>query len=211
MAYFPFMVDVENQTCLIVGGGPIAFRKALTIASYGARIRMVALAFSRELSELEQLSIQCIQKPFEEEDLEGVDFVIVATNLPELNHRIAGISKERRLPVNVVDVKEECSFIFPAVLRQEDITIAVSTGGACPAATKRIKNLIAETIPAYFSVIVGAFKNQREMIKSRLDTEEARIELFNTLCEWATENKELLTKEQVNHAIIEYLNREQER
>ena len=52
MAYFPFFVDIENQNCLIVGGGTVAYRKVRVLMDYGPRIRVVAPEISEKIREL---------------------------------------------------------------------------------------------------------------------------------------------------------------
>lgn len=36
MAYFPFMIQLEDKTCLLVGGGNVAARKAEMMLEFGA-------------------------------------------------------------------------------------------------------------------------------------------------------------------------------
>ena len=42
MAYFPFMIQLEDKTCLLVGGGNVAARKAEMMLEFGARVHLVA-------------------------------------------------------------------------------------------------------------------------------------------------------------------------
>ena len=42
MAYFPFMIQLEDKTCLLVGGGNVAVRKAKMMLEFGARVHLVA-------------------------------------------------------------------------------------------------------------------------------------------------------------------------
>ena len=36
MAYFPFMIQLDDKQCLIVGGGAVAARKAAQMCEFGA-------------------------------------------------------------------------------------------------------------------------------------------------------------------------------
>lgn len=67
-----------------------------------------------ELQKIEskQDTLLLVQRPFEDGDIEGADVVIMATNDSEVNSHIAAICKDKRILVNVVDVKKDCGFIF---------------------------------------------------------------------------------------------------
>ena len=69
MAYFPFFVDLNGKTGLIVGGGAVALRKARKLLPYGPRLTVVAPALRPEFQELEGVAL--LRRPFEEADLEG--------------------------------------------------------------------------------------------------------------------------------------------
>lgn len=45
MALFPLFVELDGLDILIVGGGQVAKRKALSLAEYGALVRLVAPKF----------------------------------------------------------------------------------------------------------------------------------------------------------------------
>ena len=48
MAYFPFMMDICNKSCLIVGGGKIALHKANILLGFEANIVVVSPVFEKE-------------------------------------------------------------------------------------------------------------------------------------------------------------------
>ncbi|MBU1154339.1 MAG: bifunctional precorrin-2 dehydrogenase/sirohydrochlorin ferrochelatase, partial [Proteobacteria bacterium] len=61
------------------------------------------------------------------------------TDNEELNRAVAQAAEAAKVFVNVVDVPPLCSFIVPAVVRRGELTLAVSTGGASPAAARRLR------------------------------------------------------------------------
>ena len=42
MKCFPFMVNIEGRTCLLVGGGAVAARKAEKLAPFGVKLLVCA-------------------------------------------------------------------------------------------------------------------------------------------------------------------------
>ena len=49
MAYFPFMIQLDDKQCLIVGGGAVAARKAAQMCEFGACVTVVAPEICAEL------------------------------------------------------------------------------------------------------------------------------------------------------------------
>ena len=43
MAYFPFITDIEDMDCLVVGGGSVAWHKVEILAEYDVNIHIVAV------------------------------------------------------------------------------------------------------------------------------------------------------------------------
>jgi siroheme synthase-like protein len=207
MAYFPFMMDIEDKTALIVGGGRIALHKAKLMLDFGAKLKVVASEVCSELKELQRLAdggtsndrVSIIRKEFTYDDLDNVDFVVAAIDDAALSTYISVLCRDKGIPVNVVDKKEECSFIFPAVIKQGDMVVAVSTGGNSPAGAGFIKRRINETLPDYYGDMVSRLGRYRDYVIENVPSQENRKKVFNALLEYGDEHggdipEELLDK-----------------
>ncbi|MFQ5979718.1 MAG: bifunctional precorrin-2 dehydrogenase/sirohydrochlorin ferrochelatase [Candidatus Heimdallarchaeota archaeon] len=75
--------------------------------------------------------------------------VIVALSDTFLSKEIAEYCHQSRTLVNVVDKPDLCSVFFPAVLRHEDLSIAISTNGKCPFYAKHLKNEFLKDLKRY--------------------------------------------------------------
>ena len=135
MAYFPFFIDIGGKNGLIAGGGRIALHKLQKLLPYGAALTVVAPEVS-ELLEQTALKndIRVIRRKFEPSDLTGMCFVIATSDDAGVNAEIARLCKERGILVNVVDDKNACSFLFPALVKEGSLSIGISTEGTSPGA-----------------------------------------------------------------------------
>ena len=55
MAYFPMFVDLTDKTCLVVGGGEVAYRKVKTLLDFDAKVTVVAESVCPKLAELAEV------------------------------------------------------------------------------------------------------------------------------------------------------------
>ena len=145
MAYFPMFVELEGRPCLIVGGGAVALRKARKLLPYGPCLTVVAQSFVPELEALEGAAL--CRRAFRPRDVEGQALVVAATGDGALNREIAALCRARRIPVNAVDDKDNCTFLFPALVRRGPLSIGISTGGASPTAAVYVKEKIEAALP----------------------------------------------------------------
>ena len=178
MAYFPFFVDLSGQRGLIVGGGTVALRKAEKLLPYGPALTVVA---PEPVSELAALPVELTRREFQPEDLDRADFVIAATDDENENHRISALCRGRNIPVNVVDDKAACSFLFPALVRRGNLSVGVSTGGSSPTAAIWLKEQIEGLLPEQTEEILTWLEAQRPLLKERLPNQRARAACFARL------------------------------
>ena len=191
MAYFPFFVDLEGRNGLIIGGGSIALHKAEKMLGFGARITTVAPEICSGFQKYPEIKI--LKRKFLPDDLENMSFVIAATDNRELNRSISELCRKRGIPVNAVDDKELCSFIFPSLVKRGDLTIGISTSGASPAAAVFLKEKINSLLPDDFDKILVFMRSEREKAK-RTVPKEIRPEFLKSLFLKAMEKGRPLTE-----------------
>ncbi len=183
MAYFPFMMDMNNRKCVIAGGGKVAAGKAETMLMFGACVTVVSPVFSLYFYDKFEESDRIIlkEKEIDEKDLEGAFCCIMATDDPVVNSRMAGICREKGILVNVVDVKDECDFYFPAIVKQDEVVISVSTGGESPALAAHIKRDIRDSLYDGYGRVSKKLGQMREDIISNCKCAKDRKKVFENM------------------------------
>lgn len=188
MGYFPFFVDVENQNCLVVGGGVVALRKIEKLLPFNPNITVVSPKVHKEILSIKNINI--IKRKFDFNDLKEKSFVITATDDKVLNKEIYNSCKENNIPVNTVDDKDNCSFIFPALARNNGVTVAISTSGKSPIYAKYLRKKIESLIQDSESIVDNLSK-YREKIKNEISLEENRKLAFEKLLEYSLSNESI--------------------
>lgn len=201
VGYFPFFVQLQDAPGLLVGGGTVALRKAEKLLPYEPRITVVAPEIGPELAALPGLTLA--YRPFRPEDVEGMAFVIAASGDRALNHQVAGLCREKGIPVNVVDDKEACSFLFPALVKRGELSVGISTGGSSPAAAVWLKEQIAALLPEGLEDILAWLEGQRPLLKARCPEERARARGFSALFAACLERGRPLTEEEREQCLKE--------
>lgn len=166
MAYFPMFVELQDRPCLVAGGGSVALRKIKILLDFGARVTVVSPEIHRDIHCLGQ--VKCTRRRIIPEDFAGMTLVVAATDNEEENRRIYGLCRKQGIPVNVVDEKEECDFIFPAYIRQGEVVAAFSSGGQSPAVAQYLKSKNEVVVTEELGQISALLGSLREEIKRRV-------------------------------------------
>jgi precorrin-2 dehydrogenase/sirohydrochlorin ferrochelatase len=125
---------LEGRPAVVIGGGEVAVRKAKDLLAAKAAVRVVALEPCAEMRSLaESGSVTGDWREYRKTDLHGALLVVAATNDKEVNARVHQDAQAFGVLVNVVDDPPLCTFTVPATLRRGALTLAVATGGECPA------------------------------------------------------------------------------
>lgn len=195
MPHFPLFVDLKGQRVLVVGGGRVALRKVRKLLPYGPSICVVAPNICGELLQME--GVRRRKRVFQTGDLRPRPaLVIAATNEAAVNCEIADLCKKRRIPVNVVDAPENCSFQFPALVQKGAFSAGISTGGASPAAAVYYKEKLQTMLPEGIDQMLDWLEAQRPMLKQTIPEQSRRATAFRRMFAACIQKGAPLTQEE---------------
>ena len=147
LRFLPIGLDVRDKECLVVGGGGVGTRKALTLARAGAIVTVISPAVTGELTEqIAAGRIRWMKDSFREEHLGGAFLVVAATNDEALNEAVVRVAVQCGALVCDASSVERSQVIFGALLESDDVTVAVFTGGRDPARARRTRDHIANLV-----------------------------------------------------------------
>ncbi len=141
-AYLPVSLNVDGRPCLVVGGGPVAARKAKNLIDCGARVTVLAPDLCAEMSALP--SITHLARRYRRGDAAAYRLVITATGDPTVDGEVFADAEADGVWVNSADDPMRCSFILPSVHRDGPVSIAVSTSGSSPALASWLRRRVAD-------------------------------------------------------------------
>lgn len=111
----------------------------------------------------------------------------------------------------MVDVKEECSFIFPSIVRDGPVVVGISTGGMSPVIARYLKARIRSVMPDSLGELTTRLGAYRETVKDLFpDSPRVRSALFYELAEEGLSHNGCLTREQAQIIINRKLEQEHE-
>ena len=186
MSYFPVMIDLNQKQVLIIGGQKTALRKANQLKQFGADLHIISETICDSLRSY-PYEIRSV-KPTDIDT--RYDLIIAATNQRKVNAWIAQKCKQERILVNVVDDPALCTFIFPAIVKQDDVIIGISSSGKSPLLTQWIKAQIQTVLPPSLGSINTAMGIYRKkLLRSIHDPSQRKIALQTKLAELFREAK----------------------
>lgn len=208
MAYFPMFVQLKNKKCLVIGGGRIALRKIEVLKDFEADVTVIAPEMIPQIRQIDK--IRRIFRTFMEEDFKEAELVVVATNDPKVNSEISKICMQRKIPVNAVDQKEDCSFIFPSYVKEGEVVAAFSSGGQSPMITQYLKEKIKPNLTEELGQIAQILGSLRAFAKSCIATEQQRKAFYKELLQIGLEDIDSLEEQRINEIIQKYTKNQSE-
>ncbi|MGA3128524.1 MAG: bifunctional precorrin-2 dehydrogenase/sirohydrochlorin ferrochelatase [Candidatus Korobacteraceae bacterium] len=167
-ALFPMFLKLKGRKCVVVGAGRIATQKLKSLLDCAADVHVIAPEASREIQQLARDgSATWTQAEFKAEHLAGSLLVIAATGDPAVNKQVCRAAQEQGVFCNAVDEPERCDFFYPAVVRQGDLQIAISTAGKSPALAQRIRKELEAQFGSSYIAWLNWLGSVRELFFKR--------------------------------------------
>lgn len=175
-------IDLSGKTAVIVGGGKVAFRKAMVLVAAGAAVRVVAPSLVEEIGDLERAGkLEVRHGHYRSRDLDNAFLVVASTDNAGVNRQVAADAISRQILVCVADISEIGNCTFPAVLHRDKLEIGVSTAGSCPALAAELRDLIATLITEEFGTVVNRLAKEREKLLTEGNTGTYNTQVLRSL------------------------------
>ncbi len=144
MRFLPVGLDLQDRACVVVGGGAVGTRKVRKLLEVGARVTVISPAITDEIAaEVEAGRVRWIEGPFDPEHFECARLVIVATDAPGVNERLASLARECDTLLCDATSGERTDVIFGATHEADGLTVATFTDGRDPSRAKDARDRIA--------------------------------------------------------------------
>lgn len=172
---YPVFVDAARLRVLVVGGGEVALRKARGVTEAGGRPDLVSPALHDELRTLtERLRLVWHPRAYETGDARGYHLVFAATDSPAVNAAVAREAEAAGALVTLADAGDESTFHVPAQIRQGDVVVAFSTGGASPLLARRLRERLEAVVTPGLGRAAGRLARLRDELRARFPADEGR-------------------------------------
>ena len=176
MDIFPISLKLQQQPCLIVGGGHIAYRKAVLLHKAGAVIHVIAPDIDANLLQLvEESQGQYIQALYPAQiQLNDYRLVIAATDDYAVNTQVFEDCEALKILVNSVDDPPHCRFMVPAIVDRSPLVISVASNGTSPVLSRQIRTQLETSIPHGMGKLAEFSGKWRAAVKAKISSPDER-------------------------------------
>ncbi len=170
MDYFPAFLNLKDKSCLLVGGGSVASRKADLLLAAGARLTVVAPELGPKLKQYAD-SGQITHRVgrFTPKDVNGHWLVVNASGDTQVSNEVFDAANDAGVFCNSVDDKSRCSYVSPAIIDRSPVVVAVSSGGTAPLLARKIRAQIETILPARLGQLAALASEWRDRVRNRID------------------------------------------
>ena len=134
----PTVLNIEGPV-MVFGGGNVGMRKVEYLSKFTDNIILVSEDIGNVPDFVTVKNITVTLDNIPELVVDGCVLVVAAFSDADLNHAIAKYCMDKGILVNVVDDPENSTILFPAISKEDDVNIAISTSGRCPFLARKIR------------------------------------------------------------------------
>ncbi len=180
-SYYPIMLNLSGKKVVIIGGGTVAARKILTLLEANAEITVISPELHEKvIPAFDDHLFIWKQKCFEPADLANAFLIIAATNQEAVNLQVYENTSNQQL-INVVDRPDLSSFIVPASFRRGKLAVAVSTSGAMPGLSRKIKQDLAAQYDETYEDYINFLEQSRQRVLQEIADPNKRRKILHSL------------------------------
>jgi len=173
---FPVLLELAGRRCVVIGALPVAEGKVeALLAGDATDVLVVAEGPAARLDALEAVTGVAVERRgWRGEDVEGAALVIGHDPSHEGRDAIAAAARAAGAMVNLVDDIPNCDWAMPSIVRRGDLLLAIGTGGASPALSKKVRAQLEGTYGPEWAEVLLILREVRAATSASLPTFDER-------------------------------------
>jgi precorrin-2 dehydrogenase / sirohydrochlorin ferrochelatase len=157
-----FLIGLENRHCIVIGGTHEGEKKVEGLLECRAVVTVIAPELTPRLQTLADVAeFTWLKRLYSPGDLHGAYLVIAERADPDTNALIWREAEREGALVNVMDDVANCSFVAGSVVRQGALTLSISTSGAAPALSVRLRQRLEAEFGTEYAIFLHWMKHLR--------------------------------------------------
>jgi siroheme synthase-like protein len=158
-----YLIGLQDRHCVVVGGGHEAAGKVRALLDCDATVTVISPSLEEPLQRwAEEGRFTWLQRAYRRGDLRGAFLVIAERDAAARNAAIWEEAEEEKALVNVMDDVEHCNFVAGSVVRQGRLVLSISTSGAAPALSVRLRQRMEQEFGPEYAQFLSWMQALRE-------------------------------------------------
>lgn len=162
-ATYPVNLDLTGRRVLVVGGGRVAARKVAALCHSGAEVSVVAPEAVAEI--VNDPDVRWFRRTYQRGEVASYRLAVTATGDANVDRQVALDGDLCGVWINSADDPQNCSFTLPAVARQGDLQITISTSGRSPALSRWLRHRFEQEISAGYDQLLDLLCEVRAEVR----------------------------------------------
>lgn len=173
-------LSLKDRPCLVVGGGEVALRRIKKLIDEEATIMVVSPEVLPDIARYHETgALQWVAEPYRSEYMVGQQFVIIATDRPDVNAQVMENAQSVQAFINRADVKDDSTWVFGSTAEMGDLEISIFTNQVSP----RVSRLLRQDIETRYGILaewLPQIRLWRQELQYILDTPKEREQFWRT-------------------------------
>ena len=209
MKVIPIFLKVDQKPVLVIGHGQMAEAKVNLLSSMEAKVKWLTLG--AKITSPYGDNVDIIERKYAAKYLDNVSCMFIATDDAKLIETVLATAQARGIIYNFVDMPEISQFITPAVVKRDDIMIAISTSGKAPVLARNIRLKINQMLPQNIGKLAEFTYNFRPVAQKMMFESKKLFRFWNDV--FSDKNLNLLltkTDEEKHVYLMDMIKQQQE-
>ena len=173
-------LSLKDRPCLVVGGGEVALRRIKKLIDEAASIMVVSPEVLPDIARYHETgALQWVAEPYRSEYMVGQQFVIIATDRPDVNAQVMKDAQSVQTFINRADVKDDSTWVFGSTAEMGDLEISIFTNQVSP----RVSRLLRQDIERRYGILaewLPQIRLWRQELQNILGTPKEREQFWRT-------------------------------